>query len=218
MIHLCSGVNLMVVLAGPSGVGKTTIARRLVAEDDRFGFAISATTRSARSYETHGVDYWFLSETEFETMVHAGEFLEWAEVHGQKYGTPRKELESAIGSERFLVMDIDVQGAAQVKDQVEDLIMIFLLPPSVEVLVERLKGRGTEKKERLLERLQNAREEVARAHIFDYMLVNDNLDQVVNQIREGMTSERWNSSQGIDLSVKIREFETGIDEALEDLL
>jgi len=218
MIADFSDVKPLIVLAGPSGAGKTTIARRLVAEDDRFTFAISATTRSPRGNEKHGVDYLFMSKVEFETMVNDGEFVEWAEVHGQSYGTPRKQLDSAFRSDISLILDIDVQGAVQIKNEVAHVLMIFLLPPSVKVLVERLRGRGTEKKEKLIERLQNAQEEVAQANVFHYMLVNEDLDHVVAQIKEIINVESQISLEGIDLSSKIREFQTGIDLVLKGLL
>ena len=208
----------MIVVAGPSGAGKTTVASRLVDRDKRFSFSISATTRSPRGNEVDGVDYLFLSQDEFATMVSNGDFVEWAEVNGEKYGTPRDQLDSAFRSETSLVLDIDVQGAIQIKNQIEDVTLIFLMPPSVEVLVERLRGRGTEKEEKLIERLQNAREEVVLAKEFDYMLVNEELDRVVAQIKEIITVERETNPKGIDLSSEIRQFQTGLDIVLEDLL
>lgn len=218
MIASFSKAKPLIVVAGPSGAGKTTVASRLVDQDKRFSFSISATTRSPRGNEVDGVDYLFLSQDEFATMVSNGDFVEWAEVHGEKYGTPRDQLYSAFRSETSLVLDIDVQGAIQIKNQIEDVTLIFLMPPSVEVLVERLRGRGTEKEEKLIERLQNAREEVVLAKKFDYMLVNEELDRVVAQIKEIITVERETNPKGIDLSSEIRQFQTGLDIVLEDLL
>ena len=218
MIASFSEAKPLIVVAGPSGAGKTTVASRLVDRDKRFSFSISASTRSPRGNEVDGVDYLFLSQDEFATMVSNGDFVEWAEVHGEKYGTPRDQLDSAFRSETSLVLDIDVQGAIQIKNQIEDVTLIFLMPPSVEVLVERLRGRGTEKEEKLIERLQNAREEVVLAKEFDYMLVNEELDRVFAQIKEIITVERETNPKGIDLSSEIRQFQTGLDIVLEDLL
>jgi guanylate kinase len=133
-----------VVLAAPSGTGNTTLAHRLVRGSDRYAFSVSATTRSPRGSEQDGIDYHFLDREAFLSMVERDELAEWAEVHGRLYGTPKAELDEASRRGTHVVLDIDVQGARQVKEAVPDTKLVFVLPPSLEVLLERLRGRGTE--------------------------------------------------------------------------
>lgn len=173
-----------VVLAAPSGTGKTTIARMLVEDEADFTFSVSATTRAPRGGERDGVDYDFLDREAFEAMVARGELVEWAEVHGRLYGTPRRNVDRAARDGRHVVLDIDVQGAAQIRERVPDALLVFVLPPSVEALVERLGGRGTEAPAELVRRLETALEELAHVHEFDHVVVNDELDETVDRIRD----------------------------------
>lgn len=170
-----------IVLAGPTGVGKTTVARALAADRDRFVFSVSATTRRPRPGERDGTDYEFVSREEFERMVDAGEFAEWARVHDQMYGTPLRNLAGADG--RRVLLDIDVQGAAQVRGTVPSAVLVFLLPPSLETLLARLSGRGTELRDEVARRLRVARDELARVPEFDHVLVNDDLDATIEAVR-----------------------------------
>ena len=170
-----------IVLAGPTGVGKTTVARALAADPDRFVFSVSATTRRPRPGESDGADYEFVSREDFERMVAAGEFAEWARVHDHLYGTPRRNLAARDG--RRVLLDIDVQGAAQVRENVPSAVFVFLLPPSLETLLARLSGRGTEPREEVARRLGVARDELARVPEFDHVLVNDDLDATVAAVR-----------------------------------
>ena len=172
-----------VVLSAPSGAGKTTIARRLVAESERFTFSVSATTREARSGGVHGVDYLFVDETEFQRMISDGELVEWAEVHGDLYGTPGQNLEEASIRGHFSLLDIDVQGARQIRQAVPSSRLVFILPPSAEVLLSRLRGRGTEDRAQLRRRLLTARGELQAVEEFDLVLVNDDLDRAVEAVR-----------------------------------
>jgi len=171
-----------VVLSAPSGAGKTTLARRLVASSDRFVFSISATTRAPRSREREGVDYFFVSDGDFEAMIDAGELAEWATVHGHLYGTPRAPLEASASKGEHIVLDIDVQGARQIKDSVPDASLIFILPPSVDVLMQRLKGRGTEVAHELEQRLRSALHELQAASEFEHRVVNDDLGRCLQEI------------------------------------
>ncbi|MBT8395796.1 MAG: guanylate kinase [Gemmatimonadetes bacterium] len=173
-----------VVLSAPSGVGKTTIARALVETEEDFAFSVSATTREPRRGEVHGVDYWFLSEAEFLAMVEDGGFAEWAEVHGDFYGTPKESLLRAGRGGRHVVLDIDVQGALQIREAVPEALLLFILPPSVESLFRRLTGRGTEKEATLRRRLNTALHELEAAAAFDFFVINEDLEQAVSEVRE----------------------------------
>lgn len=177
-----SGHAAALVLAAPSGTGKTTLARRLV-EDDDYAFSISATTRKPRPHETHGVDYHFVDPDGFRAMVAAGELAEWAEVHDQLYGTPRAQLEDAAERGVHVVLDIDVQGARQLAEATPDTKLIFVLPPDVDTLVSRLTGRGTEGPAEVARRLRTALEELQAVAVFDYVVVNDDLERCLDEIR-----------------------------------
>ncbi len=170
-----------VVLAGPTGVGKTTVARALAADAERFVFSVSATTRRPRPGERDGADYEFVPREDFERMVGAGEFAEWAWVHDHLYGTPLRNL--AGGDGRRVLLDIDVQGAAQVRENVPSAVFVFLLPPSLGTLLARLSGRGTEPRNEIARRLRVARDELARVPEFDHVLVNDDLDATIEAVR-----------------------------------
>ncbi len=172
-----------VVLAATSGTGKTTIARALVNENDDFVFSISATTRDPRPGEEDGIDYHFVDEPTFRRMIEAGEMAEWAEVHGRLYGTPRAELDRAVAAGIHSVLDIDVQGAAQIRLAVEDALLLFVLPPSAEAMMNRLGLRGTEDREQIARRLRSALEELARVGEFDGVVVNAELDPTIDEIR-----------------------------------
>ncbi|HEX6909583.1 MAG TPA: guanylate kinase [Longimicrobium sp.] len=178
------------VLSAPSGAGKTTIAHRLRSRRDDVVFSISATTRPPREGERDGVDYHFVGEDEFRRMIDAGELIEWARVHGSYYGTPLRNVRDAQARGQFLLLDIDVQGARQIRDRVPGAVHVFVLPPSGEALVHRLKGRGSEDHARLQRRLGNALEEIRTAAEFDHVVVNDDLALAVadvNAVLEGRT-------------------------------
>lgn len=184
-----------VILSAPSGGGKTTIARRLLERRPDVGYSVSCTTRPPRAGERDGRDYRFLSTESFETARMAGEFAEWAEVHGHMYGTLRAEVERVIASGQHVLMDIDVQGARQFAAAFPETVMVFILPPSGEVLKSRLAGRGSENRERLLVRLRNARAELGEVGRYHYVVVNDDLERAVDQVAaiidaEGLRHDR----------------------------
>lgn len=177
------------VLSAPSGAGKTTIARRLRERRGDVVFSVSATTRAPRDYEVDGRDYHFVPVESFRAMIERGELLEWAEVHGNYYGTPRSNLDEAVARGEFLLLDIDVQGARQIRLQAPDALHLFVLPPSGRELMERLLGRGSESGEVRQRRLRNACAEVREAAEFDYVVVNDDLDATVDAIEGILASE-----------------------------
>lgn len=168
--------GLMLVLSAPSGTGKTTLARRLLAECGGI-FSVSVTTRAPRGTERPGIDYEFVDRAEFQRRIEAGELLEWAEVHGNRYGTPRRFAEEAVAG-RLVVFDIDVQGGRQIKARHPEATAVLVLPPSLAELERRLKGRGTETPESIARRLAAAFGEIsAGLESYDYALVNDDLER-----------------------------------------
>jgi guanylate kinase len=172
-----------VVLAAPSGTGKTTLAHRLVHDSPRYVFSVSATTRAPREGEVDGVDYHFLPERGFEDRIEAGAFAEWARVHDRLYGTLRSELDAAAERGEHVVLDIDVQGARQIREAVPSAILIFVLPPSVDIMMDRLTRRGTEDARSIARRLRSAVAELQAVPEFDYVVVNDALDECLADIR-----------------------------------
>lgn len=203
-----------VVLAAPSGTGKTSIARRLVDGSESFVFSVSATTRNAREGERDGADYHFVTRERFEAMIEAGELLEWAEVHGELYGTLRASLAEATEAGRHTVLDIDVQGAARVRAKAPEAVLIFILPPSVDALVGRLEGRGTEGDGELERRLRNAVEEVREAVNFDFVVVNDTLDASVRSVERIVTSEEYRAERALALDAEVGMLADGLDSVI----
>ena len=171
-----------IILSAPSGAGKTTIAKRLLQARRDIGYSVSATTRAPRDGEVHERDYYFMSREEFERRRAAGEFAEWAEVHGNLYGTLRSEVERVLAAGHHVLMDIDVQGARQFHRAFPDSVLVFVLPPSAEVLLKRLAGRSTEDPATLALRLRNARDEIAAIGDYQYVVVNDDLDKAIDYV------------------------------------
>jgi guanylate kinase len=172
----------LVVLSGPGGVGKGTVVRALRARYPELAVSVSATTRPARPGETDGTHYHFLSGEQFERLVVDGGFLEWAEFAGNRYGTPWSSIEGLLRAGRTVLLEIEVQGAAQVRERFPGATLIFLAPPSPEALLERLRTRGTDDPERIAERMALARHELAQAPNFDAVVVNDTVDGAVTEI------------------------------------
>ncbi|MFW6358661.1 MAG: guanylate kinase [Chroococcales cyanobacterium] len=179
----------LIVLTGPSGVGKGTLVKRLVSESPELYLSISATTRPPRPGEIHGADYTFLSRQQFEDMIAKGQFLEWAEYAGNYYGTPKSAVAEKISQGKSVLLEIEVIGARQVKTHFPDALLIFILPPSMEELERRLRGRGKDSPEVISRRLERAKEEIAVADEFDLSLVNDDLETALEQIRAAIFSQ-----------------------------
>ena len=185
---------MMLVLSGPSGVGKGTLGKRLI-EEEGFGFSVSCTTRGPRPGEKHGVDYLFITREEFLSRRAANGFLETATVHDEFYGTPREPAERAMAEGRDLLLDIDPQGGVQVMESVPEAVSVFLLPPSWAALEARLRGRGTETEEKIQKRLHNARQEVKYLPRYDYCIVNDDLDEAWRELRGIVRAERLSTKR-----------------------
>jgi guanylate kinase len=197
--------RLLLVLSAPSGGGKTTIAKKLLQVRKDLGYSVSATTRATRNGERDGEDYHFLSREEFERRRDQGEFLEWAEYGAQLYGTLKREIDGIFGEGRHAVLDIEVEGARQIRRNFPNSLQVFVLPPSADVLVERLKRRNTENPELLRKRLTHASEELAAVAEYDYAVVNEDLDTAVDQVSailDGKAEERLISRQH-DLPARI---------------
>lgn len=176
---------MILLISGPSGAGKSTVYRELMRREPRLAFSVSATTRPPRPGEQNAVDYHFVSDIEFDALLDADAFLEWAHVHGHRYGTRRDDLERMQAAGQIPLLDIDVQGGAQVLDHCgDDVVSVFLWPPSWSALEERLRGRGTDADEVIARRLANARWEVAAADRYTYWVVNDTVDGAVAAIQE----------------------------------
>jgi guanylate kinase len=196
-----------VILSSPSGGGKTTIARRLLESRGDVGYSVSCTTRAPRAGEVHARDYYFVSPDEFAAARDRNEFAEWAEVHGQLYGTLRREVARVLGSGRHVIMDIDVQGALQFAATFPESVLIFVLPPSAEVLLTRLRARKSETREALVRRLQGALQELTAVGRYHYVVVNDDLERVVEQV-----------SAIIDAESARRERQSKMDDQIRRLL
>ena len=183
--------GLLIVLSSPSGAGKSTISRKLMADDPTIGMSISATTRPMRPGEVDGVHYHFVDDAEFELMVQADEFAEWAYVFEHRYGSPKEPIKDALGHGRDTLFDIDWQGTQQLEYAFRtDLVKIFILPPSMEELEKRLRDRGTDSAETIAFRMKRAAAEIGHWAEYDYVLINDDVDKCTEAVRAIVAAER----------------------------
>ena len=184
------------VLSGPSGAGKGTVLARVREERPELGLTVSAATRKPRAGEVDGVSYHFMSEERFLELVRQGAFLEWANVHGNHYGTLNSEVDKCLSRGQSVFLEIDVQGAFAVREKRSDAVLVFVEPPSIEELERRLRGRGTESEEAIRLRLSNARHEMELADRYDARIVNDNLEGAVAELLALI--DRYENDGGID--------------------
>jgi guanylate kinase len=181
----------MFVLSSPSGAGKSTLARLLMEEDQSIQLSVSVTTRKRRPSEVEGVHYRFVSARDFDRMREAGDLLEWAEVHGNRYGTPREPVETALAAGRDVLFDIDWQGAKQLKERMQDdIVGVFVLPPTATELRQRLDRRAEDDVAVIARRLANAATEIAHWSEYDYVLVNEDLDKTFGALKNILAAER----------------------------
>ncbi len=187
----------LIVIAGPSGVGKGTVVARLLAQDpEGFIVSVSVTTRVPRPGEVDGRDYFFLDEEGFDRMIAEGELMEWAEIVGHRSGTPRGFVEEQLAAGRDVLLEIDAQGAHQIRERMPEALLIFLAPPSLEELERRLRGRGTEPEERVQARLKAAAWELQQVTWFDHVVVNDDLDRAVGEVAAIIERSRSGATLG----------------------
>ncbi len=185
--------GMLLIISGPSGAGKTTIARRIEQAFDDASFSVSVTTRPKTPKDRDGVDYRFVSEDEFQRMIDAGDLLEWAQVFDHRYGTPRGPVEQALRDGRIMILEIDVRGARIVKQKVPDAFGVFILPPSRDALLQRLRDRKREDEEIIQRRFREAQREIADAQeggVYDVFIVNDDLEKAVTLTQAVVEAER----------------------------
>jgi guanylate kinase len=199
MTHLRRG--LVFLLASPSGAGKSTLTNLLLKQEEHISLSVSVTTRARRKSEVDGVHYHFIDEKRFHQMREAGDLLEWAEVHGNFYATPRAPVEAALTRGEDILFDIDVKGMLQVREKLsEDLVTLFILPPSVEEQIARLKRRAEDSDEVIMKRLATARAEINQWREFDYVLVNDDLQACFHRLTAILHAERAKRDRNLTLN------------------
>jgi guanylate kinase len=198
--------GLMFVLSSPSGAGKTTLSRALLAEDAGITMSVSATTRRPRPGEVDGVDYYFVNPDQFQSMVDENALLEWATVFGNRYGTPRAPVEAALAAGRDVLFDIDWQGTQQLQqaDAASDLVRLFILPPTLGELERRLTSRNTDHPDVIAGRMARARDEISHWGEYDYILVNDDAETCLNEIRSILKAERLRRKRQLGLAGFVR--------------
>jgi guanylate kinase len=197
--------GLLIVLSGPSGAGKGTICKALMEKEKDLKLSISATTRQPRSGEIEGKNYFFKSEEEFEKMIENDSFLEWAKVYGHYYGTPKDFVLKNLDEGNDVVLEIDIQGALKIKEKFPEGVFIFILPPSMEELKNRIKKRGTETEEEIIKRFKSAYEELNYVSRYNYVVINDSVEEAVEKIKAIIIAEKCRVDRNKDLYLEIKE-------------
>ena len=198
--------GLLIVVSGPSGVGKDTICNRVVEEMDNIRISVSMTSRLPRGNEKEGIDYYFITKEEFENRIKNDEFLEYATVHSdQYYGTPKENIDASLNNGISVMLVIDIQGALKIKEKIDDAIFIFILPPSMSVLKKRLVDRNTESREKVIERFKTAYKEINEFKKYNYVVVNDILDTAVDKVKSIIVSEKCRVDRIEDFDLNSKE-------------
>jgi guanylate kinase len=202
-----TGRGLVFVISAPSGTGKTTLVKEVIQQLPGLQFSVSFTTRLPRPNEREGEDYHFVSHAVFQRMVEKNEFLEWAEVLGNRYGTPRPDLKKLESEEIDLILDVDTQGAKKAMKGIDQPILIYLLPPSLKVLRERLLNRGVDSLEMVKFRLSNARKDIEEAYWYHYVIVNDRIGDAIEKLKSIIISERCRRNKNLMIEENKRQWE-----------
>ncbi|NLM36937.1 MAG: guanylate kinase [Firmicutes bacterium] len=188
--------GLLFVLSGPSGVGKNTVLKEVLAKRPDLTYSISATTRPPRGQEVDGVNYFFLTEEQFLAERAKNGFLEWAEIYGHYYGTPKKQVVALLQKGQHVILDVDIQGAAQIRQNYANAVLIYLHPPSLAELIRRLQERNTEDEEAIRKRLAYLETELAAVEFYDYVVVNDRLDEACMRVESIINAEEVRGARG----------------------
>jgi guanylate kinase len=196
-------IGNLIIVSAPSGAGKTTLVDGALGRDNRARPSISFTSRRPRAGEKQGVHYHFVSRAEFEAMIANGDFLEWAEVHGNLYGTSRRAVEEVRSSGSDVILTIDIQGAAQARQLFPDAVSVFIMPPSLDALAERLESRGTDTAHDRRLRLESALHEMEQYINFDYVVINDDLNRAINELGAIITAERCRTRRRGEIGARI---------------
>lgn len=197
--------GLLIVMSGFSGAGKGTLMKRLLSDYEDFCFSVSMTTRVPRAGEVDGKDYFFVDRQTFEKAIHDDGFVEFAEYCGNYYGTPKSYVDMQLKAGKCVLLDIEVQGAMQIKEKFPDALMVFVTPPSIEVLIERLRARGTETEDVINKRISRAKEEALSIDKYEYIVVNDDLDQAVKDMHEMVMAARFSTFRNRHFISEIKE-------------
>jgi guanylate kinase len=208
--------GLMLIIASPSGAGKTTLSRLLLQKESGITMSVSVTTRPRRPSEVDGIHYHFLSKRDFETIRDRGDLLEWAEVHGNMYGTPRAPVEAALSDGKDVLFDIDVQGTLQLYEKARpDIVSVFILPPTVGEMQARLQRRAEDDQQTIRKRLATAHRELPRWEEFDYVIVNDDLDRAFSELQAILLAERLRRSRRPALNLLVGRLGAELEAVLE---